>query len=162
MMHTAMRKLYCPNLGLFLIRLSLAMVFLVAGIMKLANMEMTIGFFAGAGIGAFWAWAVALLETAGGLFLLLGVFTAFSGIVLAIIMVVAAILMLPTMGFMGIQMNIVLLLTSVGVALVGPGKWALSKYIPGCNCKCPSCVDGKCDCTMSETCSCNCGTCSVK
>ena len=162
MMHTALRKLYYPNIGLFLVRLSLALVFLVAGIMKLSSMEMTIGFFASAGIGAFWAWTVALLETAGGLFMLLGMFTAFSGAILAVIMVVAAILMFPTMGFLGIQMNIVLFLISVGVALTGPGKWALSRYVPGCNCKCPACLDRKCDCTGYERCGCECPTCSIK
>ncbi len=161
-MHTAMRKLYYPNLGLFAIRLSLAMVFLVAGIMKLANMEMTIGFFATAGIGAFWAWAVALVETAGGLFMLLGVFTTYAGIALSIIMVVASVLMFPTAGFMGIQMNIVLFLISIGITLSGSGKLALSRYVPGCNCKCSSCVDAKCDCTASESCGCNCGTCASK
>lgn len=157
-----MRKLYYPNLGLFIVRLSLAITFLVAGIMKLADMQMTIGFFATAGLGAFWAWVVAILEAVGGLFMLLGIYTAFSGIALAVIMVVAAILMLPTAGFLGIQMNIVLFLVSIGVALTGPGKWALSRYVPGCNCKCPTCTDGKCDCTGSETCGCSCGTCGTK
>lgn len=131
-MMKAMKK--CPNTGLFLIRLAVAMVFLYAGINKLMmGGEAGGAMFASMGITmapAFWFWVVALVETLGGAAILLGLWTAVAGYLLAFIMLVAILLVHWSAGFggpMGVQYPLVMLLASLGVAMVGPGTWSLSK-----------------------------------
>lgn len=131
-MMNAMKK--CPNTGLFLIRVAVAMVFLYAGINKLmVGGEAGGAMFASMGITmapAFWFWVVALVETLGGAAMLLGLWTSVAGYLLAFIMLVAIILVHWSAGFggpMGVQYPLVMLLVSLGVAMVGPGTWALSK-----------------------------------
>jgi uncharacterized membrane protein YphA (DoxX/SURF4 family) len=68
-----------PELGLFLIRISLGIFFLSFGAMKLIDIEGVGGFFSSIfgikeQIALYLAWFVALVEVFGGLILLLGVF----------------------------------------------------------------------------------------
>ncbi len=114
-------------LGLFAIRLGLAAVFLGHGISKLATIEKTIGFFDTLGLPAFVAYLVAIGETLGGLSMLLGLWTGISGIGLAIIMAGAIALVKFSKGWMGFEFEAMLLLAAVGIALAGPGSWALGK-----------------------------------
>ena len=77
------------------LRFALGMMFLVAGLQKLTGLiggsTQTISFFTSIGIPAagFSAWLVAWIETVGGIFLILGLFNLWSGLVLGIIMLVA-------------------------------------------------------------------------
>lgn len=141
-MQKLVKHLYRPGFGLLLIRLALAAAFLAHGIGKLANMDGVIGFFGSIGLAPFWAWVVAIVETVAGAAMLFGAFTTIAGILLAVIMLVAIFKAKMGGGFMGVELEFVLLVTSLGIALAGPGKWALSRKM--CNCECGDCKDGVC------------------
>lgn len=135
------RNWNCKNTGLLLIRLGVGAIFLTHGISKLSNTDGVIGFFASLGIPAFMAWVVAIVEAAGGLALILGVFTKISGVLLAITMLVAILkVKFPQGGFNASEFELILLLTSLGLSLTGPGKFALQKN--SCNCT----EGANCDC----------------
>ncbi len=138
------RKFHCTNTALLIIRVVTGGLFLYAGLFKLMNMEMTISFFQQVGLTGGWAWVVALVETVGGAFAILGVFTSVSALGFVVIMVVAIILSVTkaNLGFAAIQPNILLLATSLGLLLAGPGRYALSKL--WCKCECGVCKDGMC------------------
>jgi uncharacterized membrane protein YphA (DoxX/SURF4 family) len=70
---------HSPALGLFMIRLVAGVIFIYHGISKLSDMPSTVGFFASLGLGAFFAWLVALVELLGGVSLILGLWSRFFG-----------------------------------------------------------------------------------
>lgn len=128
----------CPDLGLLLIRLALATVFIAHGVQKLHNMDMVVGFMAGMGIPAALAWAVALGELLGGIAMLFGVFTKYAGAVLAIIMAVAIWKVKAKAGFFGgWEFDLTLLLAALAIISTGPGKFALpwGQHCCGEDCK---------------------------
>ncbi len=79
------------------LRFSLGLMFLVAGLQKLTGLfsgsTQTISFFTSLGIPAsgFFAWLVAWVELIGGIFLILGLFNLWVGLILGIIMLVATV-----------------------------------------------------------------------
>jgi uncharacterized membrane protein YphA (DoxX/SURF4 family) len=123
-----MLKLKNLDLGLLLIRLGLAAVFIAFGIAKFSDLEGTVGFFASLGFPAVAAYLVAVVEVLGGLAMLVGVWTDLAGVLLAVIMLVAIFTVTGAKGFMGgWDYNLILLVSSLGVAFAGPGKYALRK-----------------------------------
>ncbi len=134
-----MAWMHCPNTGLFLVRLGIAIIMISAG------------FFGSIGLSAFWVYVIGGIEVLGGVAMLLGVFTRVVGILFAIIMVVAIILVKSKMGFQAAQIDIMIFFASLGIAFAGPGTWSLMKKCDCCD-KCDStCKDGSC-----------CGTCKTK
>lgn len=127
----------CGNsdIGLLLIRIAVAAVFLAFGWMKISNMSGTIGFFGQLGLGAFWAYVATAVELLGGIAVLLGVFMVPATILLAIIMVVAVVVATGKGGFGMYYSNVLLFLTLIGLAMTGPGKYSISA-------KCPCQKDG--------------------
>ncbi len=120
------------DFGLFLIRLSLALVFIIHGWVKFTNMEATVGFFVQLGIPGFFAYIVAAVEFFGGLAMLLGVGTFYAGILLAVVMVVAILKVKLKSGFVGgYEFDITLLLTALGIAKTGPGCISIKKFFTG-------------------------------
>ncbi len=115
----------CEMCGLALIRLALAVVFLFHGWQKWSNMDATVGFFGTLGLAPFLAYLVATVELLGGLAMLLGYWTKWAGYLLAIDMFFAIILVTGKMGYPGYQLELTLLLTALGVALLGPGVCSL-------------------------------------
>lgn len=112
-----------PDCGLLLIRVGLAAVFIVHGWAKLQNIEQTASFFAMLGLGIFWVYVVGLVEFVGGIFMLLGVMVREVGILLAIIMLFAIFMVKGAKGFSGgYEFDLMLLLASLGVSLIGAGK----------------------------------------
>ncbi len=61
--------------ALLIARILLALLFIMAGIGKLGNVEGFAGFMASGGVPAFLAWPVILFEILGGIALLVGVLT---------------------------------------------------------------------------------------
>src|SRR3989344_590918 len=128
--HIPMKKIQNPDLGLLLIRLALAAVFLVHGIQKLSNLSGTGMFFGKVGIAPFFAYIVAAVETLGGLAMLLGVFTGVAGVLIAIVMACAIYFVKFSKGFSGgWEFDLTLLLAALGVALSGSGKYSLGSYL---------------------------------
>lgn len=132
-----------PNLGLLLIRLGLAAVFIAHGISKLSNMDQTIGFFASLGLAAFFAYLVAIVELLGGIAMLLGLWTKWAGYALAIIMLVAIILVKSKMPFAkgAYEIDLMLLVAALGIAMIGSGKYSIGG---GCEMSCPCDSNGNC------------------
>lgn len=83
---------YCKidkNLALLLGRIIIGALLAYAGWMKVTDIGMTVGFFAQIGFPAFLAYFVAYAELIAGIFVVLGVWTRKSALLLAIIMLVA-------------------------------------------------------------------------
>lgn len=83
------------------------------------------------------AWFIALLESLGGLALLLGIFVAPVALLLAIHMLVGIVLVHAPMGFYvigpgqgGMEFNLILIAALVTLALQGPGSWAVGGRKP--------------------------------
>ncbi len=123
-------------LGLLLVRLALGGAFLYHGYGKLMDMEGTISFFSSLGFNSFLAYVVAIVETVGGIAIILGVGTGLAGILLAIVMVVAILkVKLPNGGITKAEIDLVLLALSLGIIFTGPGKYSLhDKFCKNCNC----------------------------
>lgn len=116
---------------MLLVRLALAVVFILHGWEKVADMAKTVEAFGGMGFAPFWAYLVAWVELLGGLAMLLGVWTKCVGYLLAIIMAVA-IYVVKGMGMGlsgGYEFNVVLLLIALGVAFAGPGELTIKKLL---------------------------------
>lgn len=145
-------KMYNPtnsNLGLLVLRLTLGSVFLVHGIQKLSNMEMTIGFFGTLGFSVFMTWVVALIEAVGGAAVIFGIGTKMWSSLFAIIMLVVITTVKNGKGFSAMELDIVLLGLALGVGLIGCGKWAVCHLghkgtcsMNGDHCGC-DCIDEK-------------------
>jgi uncharacterized membrane protein YphA (DoxX/SURF4 family) len=122
------------ELALLLVRVGVGVTFLMHGIAKLQNMEGTIGFFNSIGFGAAEAWFVAILETVGGAFILLGLGMEIVGLLLAIVMLVVIFKLKLKGGFlgpMGIELEFILLMSSLSLVFSKPGAWSLDNLLCG-------------------------------
>lgn len=124
-----------PGLGLAVLRVVLGVIFVAHGWPKLTGgMEMTAGFFGELGIPAptLVAWAVALLETVGGLALIVGFLVTPASILLSIHMLAGIILVHSKNGFYvvgngsnGVEFGLLLIASMVALVFAGPGVAAL-------------------------------------
>lgn len=123
-----LQKFHNPDVGLLLIRLGLAAVFIIHGWAKVQNIEATAGFFSKLGLGMFWVYVVAYVEFLGGLAMLTGFLARKAGLLLAIDMLVAIYLVHWSQGFSGgYEFPLILLLAALAIFFSGPGKYSLSK-----------------------------------
>jgi putative oxidoreductase len=123
------------GLGLFILRVVIGLIFLWHGLGKLigppflgGGIDATAGFFGQIGIPmpVIAAWAIALLETVGGLALILGVAVPLFGLLLAINMAVAILKVTIKKGLIpGSELELMLLAGCVCLALAGPGIMAV-------------------------------------
>lgn len=127
------------SLGLLLLRLGVGIVFIMEGWMKLGNMSGTVAFFAKLGFGSFLAYFVAWAELVGGILVVLGMLTGISGIVFAIILVVAVYSTHRPLD--KATLEIALFFSSLALAFTGAGKYSVHKLMcPSCKgCVCASC-----------------------
>ncbi len=116
------------DLGLLVIRIGLAIVFIAHGYDKLTHIESTIGFFHGIGLSAFFAYFIGIVELVGGLSLFIAQKVRLAGWILAINMVFAIALVKYRLGFFGgYEFDLVLLFSSLGIALTGGGKYTIGR-----------------------------------
>ncbi|MCF7833919.1 MAG: DoxX family protein [Candidatus Pacebacteria bacterium] len=124
-----LKRLHNVDLGTFLVRLLVGVVFIYAGLMKVNNIDMVAGFFQSLGFGTFLAYFVSWAELAGGILVLLGLFTRKAGVVLAVIMAVAMFKVHFANGFSlatnGYEYVFVLLLASLSLVFLGSGKYSV-------------------------------------
>jgi len=120
------------GLGLLLLRLGPAAVFLAHGYLKLfgGHHERTVALFLTVNIPypEAMAWVIGGLELAGGLALLLGLLARPFALLLAVEMAVAIRKVRLAQGFVGAtEYELVILLACLAVALLGPGSLSLSR-----------------------------------
>lgn len=124
--------------GLTLLRVVTGLVFFMHGQQKLFEMGIggVAGFFGSLGIPApqLAAVVVSLVETVGGLALILGVLTRVAGVLLTIDMLTAMLLVHRPNGFFvgdgGIELVLMLGAAALALALTGPGALALDHALP--------------------------------
>jgi uncharacterized membrane protein YphA (DoxX/SURF4 family) len=118
------------DLALLLVRVGLALVFIAHGWDKISTMDDVIQFFATLELSAFWAYLVAYVELIGGISMLIGVFTGWSGVFLAATMVGAIAMVKLTKGFIGgYEFDLMLFLAAIAISLAGPGHYTIMRYL---------------------------------
>lgn len=135
-----------------LLRVVVGAIFIYHGYGKLfgamPGMEMFTGMVGKLGfpLPGLFAYAAALTEFLGGIAMLLGVFTNIVGWLLAIVMLVAF-GMVKKFGIPAGEIDLTLLVMSVSLALMGPGKYSLMSKM-GIGAKCmgmgATCKGGSC------------------
>jgi putative oxidoreductase len=145
-------------MGLLLIRVAIAVVFIFHGWMKFQNMAGTIGFFHMIHVPAFMAYVVAAVELLGGIAMLLGMWVSVAGYLLAITMVFAILLVKIKIGFPAIEIDIAMLGASLGIAMVGAGRFSIKCPCGG---KCPLCACGSTCATVCDKCAGCANTCTM-
>lgn len=135
------RFCYKPSLGLLLIRVAIGAVFLSHGWMKIGNVDMVTGMLSHMGVIApgFFGPFISWLEVIGGLMLIFGILTRIAGAALGIEMVFAIFLTGIGRGFGAHELEMLLAAGSLGIALVGSGRYALYKM------ECDNCAGMLCD-----------------
>lgn len=132
MIHSVMHRMHNPSFALLLLRIGVGTVFVFHGYQKLTAMDQTVGFFATIGISAFWTYAVAWTEFAGGLLLIVGLFVRYAGLALAIVMAFAVYLVHLKNGFNlangGYEYALLLLLASLALSFMGAGRYSLASW----------------------------------
>lgn len=129
------------NLGLLLIRLVIGVLFIGHGSQKLFGwfggygIKGTGGWFESIGMkpGAAMALLAGLAELIGGLLFALGFLTPLAGIIIAGTMVIAIVKVHGPNGLWstsnGYEYNLTLLAVAIGIALIGPGQYALDAIL---------------------------------
>ena len=126
--------------ALLIARIVLGVIFITQGYTKL--FVMGIDGFAGflenqaqIPLPYFFAWVVSLTEFLGGIAVLLGIFTRWAALGLAVVMVVAVFTVTSKMGLLGpdgvsgYQLNLAYLALSLSLLFAGPGRLALEKSL---------------------------------
>ena len=113
-----------PDLGFMILRIALAIAFIVHGYLKLANLDGTAKFFEAVGIpaAAFMAGVVAVIELAGGIAVLIGFLTRQAAALLAIDMIVA--ICVVTKGSIP-YLEMMILAGALTLLFTGSGKWSI-------------------------------------
>lgn len=128
--------------GLLVLRIGLAAVFIMAGWMKVSNLDATVGAFASMGFSSFWAYVASFVELLGGVAILLGAFTRTAAALILVNMLIATFF---------VHKDTTLLLhvfSLLALVLAGGGKYSVMKKACGCG-TCKLCNES--DVTPSTT-----------
>jgi putative oxidoreductase len=129
------------NIGLLIIRLVIGVLFIGHGAQKLFGsfggygLKGTGGWFESIGIkpGVTMALFAGLAEFIGGILFILGLLTPLAGILIAGTMFMAIVKVHAPNGLWatanGYEFNLTLLAVAIGVALIGPGQFALDAFL---------------------------------
>ena len=113
------------NLGLFLLRVVVAIAFINHGLMKYNAMGFTVNYFTSLGLPAFMAYFVTYVELVGAVLMLLGIFVEVVGVALFIDMAAAMYITPWTRGFGAHEIEFTLGLIALAIAFMGAGRWAI-------------------------------------
>jgi len=131
--------------GLLLLRLIVGIIFLYEACFKFSHLITMTVFFAHLGLGAFFVYLVAIVELLGGISLIVGLFTRFFSIALAIDMIFALILVTGKLSNPSGQVHWLLLVSVIVIFVSGCGKYSLCALNHGKSCtECKN--HGKCEC----------------
>jgi len=129
------------NIGLLIIRLVIGLLFVGHGAQKLFGwfggygLKGTGGWFESIGMkpGVTMALFAGLAELIGGLLFALGLLTPLAGVMIAGTMVMAIVKVHGANGLWstsnGYEYNLTLLVTAIGIALIGPGLYSLDAFL---------------------------------
>ncbi|MDQ0201739.1 DoxX family protein [Neobacillus ginsengisoli] len=129
------------NIGLLIIRLVIGVLFIGHGAQKLFGwfggygLKGTGGWFDSIGMkpGVTMALFAGLAELIGGILFALGLLTPLAGILIAGTMVMAIVKVHAPNGLWatsnGYEYNLTLLAVAIGIALIGPGQYALDSFL---------------------------------
>lgn len=122
-----------------MMRIIIGLIFFLHGIAKFTiGIHGTALFFASIGIpaAALFAWLVTLLETFGGLALIIGIGTRITALLLSIIMLITTFIVIQlhlpfisTQTTIGYELNLSLFAALIPILILGPGRYSLAKYI---------------------------------
>lgn len=118
------KNILSADTALFISRVLLGIIFVVAGWNKVSDMATTIGFFSSMSIPAFLAYIVAYGELIGGVMLILGLWAQVAAIFLSVVMIVAVILTSGA-GFAAYSMPLTVLSGLIAVVGAGAGKYQI-------------------------------------
>ncbi len=131
--HACLHSLHNQDLSILFIRIAIGVVFINAGWMKVNNIDMVVSGFSSMGIPAALAYFVSYAELIGGILVLLGLFTRYMGVILAVIMAVAITKVHFANGFSlangGYEYTLVLFLACLSVITSGAGKYSIAKLL---------------------------------
>ncbi|MDP2648878.1 MAG: DoxX family protein [bacterium] len=130
---------YDRSFGLLIIRIAAGLVFFMHGWSKVNGLGGVEEMFMNLGL---WAWVgvfIAWFEVVGGLALILGVATRVIGFLFAIEMLFAIFLTGFNSGYRSHELELLLMLISLGVAMSGSGRFSLFKL------ECEECGGLLCD-----------------
>jgi len=132
-------RIFGESLGwaLLIARIALGVVFIAHGYQKLsAGVDQVAGFLTNVGIPLpqFFAWVLSLTEFFGGIAVLIGLFTRYAAVGIAIIMIVAIFTVKLKVGLIGArgpgyELDLALLALALALVLAGPGKLSLEKIL---------------------------------
>lgn len=112
--------------SMLLLRITLGVIFLAHGLQKISGFAGIIKFFGSIGLPAFLAYIVTAIETAGGAFLILGLFTRTAAAGIVMVMLGAIFSVKLNKGFInGYEFDISLLAMAAALILSGSNTFAL-------------------------------------
>lgn len=124
-----LEKFHNKSLGLLILRVTLAVVFIYHGWGKVSDIDAYTGFFTSIGFGGIWLYLVAYGEFLGGIALLLGVCVREVSALLSIIMIGAIWLVHLPNGFAisngGYEFALTLLGGSLALVFLGSGRYSV-------------------------------------
>lgn len=138
----------CRDCGLLALRLTTGLIFAYQGYGKLfIATAMTVGFFGKLGFApaTFWVYLVGITEFVGGILLILGVYTRYTAMPLAVVMLVAMFTAHRGGPVMGYFLPLSLLGGLIGLISNGGGKFSLLRCGCGKSCSSDKMMDKKDD-----------------
>ena len=119
-------------LGHALLRITVGLLFLVAGIGKLTDPSKVAGMLDGLGFpaAAIFAWVLIIAEVLGGALILIGYKVKYSAWPLIVVLMIATLMVvIPNGGFSSsnLYFHLIGIAGLISIALTGPGSWAASK-----------------------------------
>jgi uncharacterized membrane protein YphA (DoxX/SURF4 family) len=145
----------CHSLGLLILRLSLATIFIHQGWVHLANIHGTIAFFGKLGLPAFVAYLVGIVELVGGILALFGIWTRLAALGFVAIMIGVFYSTPSHGGFLsGHDYEFALAGASLALSLLGSGGYSVHAWFCKCSEKNPR---GVCAWLCGSSCGCACG-----
>lgn len=131
--HALTHRFHNPDAAILFVRIALAAAFIHAGWLKVTNIDFVVTMFGQMGIPAFLAYVVSYGEFLGGIAVLVGIFSRYAGVLLAIIMLVATFKAHWANGFGmqngGYEYTFVLFFLSLAMITFGSGKYSLAKLL---------------------------------
>lgn len=116
--------------SMLVLRISLGAIFLAHGLQKISGITGIIKFFGSLGLPAIVAYIVTGIETVGGVFLILGIFTRIAAAAISVVLVGAIATVKLSKGLLGgYEFELSLLAAAVALVLSGSSTLSLGNFI---------------------------------